>query len=601
MIGFLQPLALIALVAAAIPALLHLLGRRMPPTVVFPAVRYLTATEREHSRQLRFRNLLLLILRTAALVFLVLAAARPVARAGRGESHAPTALAVVVDNSLSSGAVVGGQRTLDTIVATAREVFSRTTAGDRLWLVFSDGIPLRKTRLEAIESLENLSPSNNRLDLGAAVRAAARAIENDPLHNGPVVIVSDLQTTALSPGEQLRARVLVWEPPARPMNRWLDSVYSQPNVWTPDGGVTASVGGSPDRPAALRLRVSGVELARTLASPGDRVVLSGSLRNTGWTVASVELDPDEMRADDRRVLALFRAEPAEVRFVPEIGGFLEEALMVLREGGRAAFGDQVFLGRVAQAGVSIVFPPSDPAMVGALNRTLNARDVTWQFETPVSGEWSLSDESGVAEGIEVYRRYRLNGAGDVFATTGGEPWLVRSGDVVLVASRMEPDWTRLPVSASFVPFVDYLINRIAAKENWIVTGSPGEVVELPVSARSMIGSRPTEVTTVPNSRRLLAPQQPGVYFLRGAGGDTVGALEVNADVRESMLQVADDNQLRVAFGEESQLLESSLLLRGLFGGEGRLNLTGLFLIATLAAAVGEFVIASSGGQARKAG
>jgi hypothetical protein len=92
-----------------------------------------------------------------------------------------------------------------------------------------------------------------------------------------------------------------------------------------------------------------------------------------------------------------------------------------------------------------------------------------------------------------------------------------------------------------------------------------------------------------------------VYFLRGAGGDTVGALEVNADVRESMLQVADENQLRVAFGEESQLLESSLLLRGLFGGEGRFNLTGLFLIATLAAAVGEFVIASSGGQARKAG
>jgi hypothetical protein len=51
-IGFLQPLALLGLAAVAIPPLLHLIGRRLPPTVVFPAVRYLTATEREHSRRL---------------------------------------------------------------------------------------------------------------------------------------------------------------------------------------------------------------------------------------------------------------------------------------------------------------------------------------------------------------------------------------------------------------------------------------------------------------------------------------------------------------------------------------------------------------------
>lgn len=363
----------------------------------------------------------------------------------------------------------------------------------------------------------------------------------------------------------------------------------------------ASVGGASERPAALRLRVAGVELARTLASPGDLVVLSGTLRNTGWTMASVELDPDELRADDRRVLALFRAEPAQVSSVPEVGHFLEEALSVLQQGGRAASGDQVSVGRVSQTGVSVVFPPSDPAMVGALNRTLDARDVAWQFEEPAVGEWALSDESGTAEGIEVYRRYRLNGTGDVFASVSGEPWLVRSGNVVLVASRMEPGWTRLPVSASFVPFVDYLVNRIAAEQSWIVMGRPGETVELPMSARTMVGSQVAEVTTVPSSRQLLVPQQTGVYFLRGAAGDTVGALEVNADVRESQLRVADENQLRVAFGEESQILESSPLLRGLFGGEGRLRLTGLFLIATLVAVVGEFVVASSGGRTRTAG
>src|SRR5205814_1909782 len=63
-IAFLQPLWLLGLSAAAIPALLHLRQRQTPPTIVFPAVRYLQETKKEHSRRLKLRNLLLLILRT---------------------------------------------------------------------------------------------------------------------------------------------------------------------------------------------------------------------------------------------------------------------------------------------------------------------------------------------------------------------------------------------------------------------------------------------------------------------------------------------------------------------------------------------------------
>lgn len=65
--------------------------------------------------------------------------------------------------------------------------------------------------------------------------------------------------------------------------------------------------------------------------------------------------------------------------------------------------------------------------------------------------------------------------------------------------------------------------------------------------------------------------------------------------------MADEAQVRAAFGDDAQVLESSRLLSGLFGGEGRLNLTGLFLILACVAAVGEFLVASSGGQARTTG
>ena len=73
--SFIHPLALLGLAAAAIPALLHLLQRRIPPEVDFPPVRYLSAAERESARRLKLRHLLLLILRTALIVVIVLAAA----------------------------------------------------------------------------------------------------------------------------------------------------------------------------------------------------------------------------------------------------------------------------------------------------------------------------------------------------------------------------------------------------------------------------------------------------------------------------------------------------------------------------------------------
>src|SRR5689334_23087252 len=104
-VTFLHPWALAGLVAAAIPALLHLLERRVPPEAEFPPLRYLSEAERQSARRLKLRHLLLLLLRTALILVIVLAAARPLVRARLSVAavHEPTALAVILDNSPSSG------------------------------------------------------------------------------------------------------------------------------------------------------------------------------------------------------------------------------------------------------------------------------------------------------------------------------------------------------------------------------------------------------------------------------------------------------------------------------------------------------------------
>lgn len=597
MIGFLEPLALFGLAAAAIPPLLHLIGRRLPPTVLFPAVRYLTATEREHSRRLRLRNLLLLLLRTAIILLAVLAAARPVARVPAGSGHPPAALALVLDNSLSSGAVAGGRRVLDLLAERARRVVDGAGVEDHLWLVLADGIPQRLTPADARALMDSLSPSPLRLDLGRAVRAAAAAVAAAPLAEHEVVVLSDVQQTALSSGPAPSVRVLVWEPPTPPANRGVESALAEPGVWTPEGAVVASVSGAAGEPAAVRLLLDGRDVARAVAVAGDRVVLAPPPPAVGWHASVVELDPDELRADDRWWLPLLVRQPAAVRVAPGAGRFVAEGIAVLQTGRRARRGDDVVVADRPAGDATIVFPPADPSLAGAVNRGLAARGVSWRLGELIEGEWSLEGSVGAARDATVRRRYRLVGSGPVLARAGGEPWLVRSGAVALVASRMEEAWTDLPVRAGFIPFLDLLVNRVALREAWTVGARPGESVEPPASATALLV--PTGAVRLPDDRPVPAPLEAGVYFFRGADGDTVGALAVNYDRRESRLTPANARAVRAALGPETLVLGDGAIERELFGAARRADLTGLLIAAAIVAALVEMAVAAAGGRGRE--
>src|SRR6266540_3421725 len=183
-VSFIHPLALLGLTAAAIPALLNLLQRRIPPELDFPAVRYLSAAERESARRLKLRHLLLLILRTALIVAIVFAAARPlVSLRGAGVSggaHEPTAVVVILDNSPSSGAVVDGGVMLERLRAAAQSSVRHTTSADRVWLMLCDGVLRGGTREALLATIDSTRAGWQGLDLVQAVERAARLVNAQP-------------------------------------------------------------------------------------------------------------------------------------------------------------------------------------------------------------------------------------------------------------------------------------------------------------------------------------------------------------------------------------------------------------------------------------
>jgi aerotolerance regulator-like protein len=588
MIGFLHPWALAGLAAAAIPVVLHLLARREPPTVVFPAVRYLITTTREHQRRLKLQNLLLLVLRTLLIVALVLAAAGPTLPLRGVPGHAPGALAVIVDNSPSSGAVVAGAPRLAQLRAAAREVLARATPEDVVWLVTADGIPQRGDSRALGEQTRTLQVSPRRLDLGAAITAADEVLASEDRPGG-IVLLTDLQASAVTPAEP-RAPLVVGRPGDEPPpNAGIAQLAPGAQPWSSDGGrVTVRLAGDSGAAVPVVARLDRRPERQALVRVGSAATLALPGAPSGWWTVSADLDPDELRADDHRIGAVRVAPVARVS-CGSAGRYVAAACAVLENSRRIARGDEITLGRLGP-GASVIEPPDDPATLGALNRALGARGIGWRY-----GALTLAagvTDSGAAVGrVRVLRRYRLEPTGSgrtgVVATVGGQPWLVRTGDVVLLGSRLDPAWTDLPVSTGFMPFMDLLLNRLARGEVSIGEGAPGDPIPLPDLVTSVRrGDREWRVEGGGNFR----PSDVGAYYLLG-GQDTLGAIAANLDPRETLLRPAPDAQVRRLWkGAQVVALGDAAALTFAAGAVG--DLRGPLLWLALCLGLGEMALAA---------
>ena len=258
------------------------------------------------------------------------------------------------------------------------------------------------------------------------------------------------------------------------------------------------------------------------------------------------------------------APPARVTATATAGSFVAAALAVLQEGRRVRDGrDVVITGGEASTGLhTIVQPPADPALVGQANRALAARGVPWRWTQLGTPGVLAAPDLAVLTGVSVARRYRIEGAGDadgVLATVNGEPWLVRSGDVVLLGSRLDTAWTALPAAPGFVPFVDALVNRIVIGE---------------VAVASAEGA-------------------PRVEF-RTRGADTIGATVFGPDARESDLTPATPALAISALGgkDRVEVLSADRLAGERFSGTRRADFSGLLLVLALVLAATELGVAT---------
>ena len=627
--GALSPLFLLAAVSIGVPIYLHLFQRQETRRLSFPALRYLERTEREHARQIRFRQFLLLLFRVLALLLITGAGAR-LFFAGRGGAHAPTAAVIVLDNSLSSGLVVGEVRLLDEFKSLALRTLDAASDEDRFWLIRAGEpwLPAIPGSAQATrQAVADTEVSEAGSDLHAAIDRAVRLLETAAIEHREIHLLSDLQGTAFgrvdgAPAGDIPAVVWTGHQPES-VNRAITSVVVGGGL-PPLEGQRASVTIEALEPTSeadtlhvpLRLVVNERIRGAATLPPGAQTTIAVPPSGTGWVQGYADADPDDLRADDRRFFA-YRSRPApSVVASGDPGVFATEALSVLMDAGRVRLtgaGPADVLVSASGSGLeqtaraAVIVPPADPTLLPALNRRLTDAGVPWRVEARASsGEAPLDGRTlpEPLEGVRLAMWYDLSITGDppapprVLAEVDGQPWAVEGFDrggrpYLLLGSPLDAHASSLPVSTGMLQFMDWATSEWAG-----AGGAPTEYVTgstLPAPSAATHVRVPSGLEREIDGTRMVRGTGEAGFYTFLAGDSTVSVMALNPPRSESLLEPVDHSELGAAIGDDVIDVDRDGSWDGaVYRVRQGPELWWAFLLAMLLLLLGESVMATSG-------
>ena len=331
--SFLNPAALLALAAVAVPLFLHFFNLRQPRTVEFSSLDFVKELQESTVQRVRIKEWLLLLLRMLAIACLVLAFAQPTLTSDLGGMGAsvPTTHALVVDNSLSMTADGEGGSYFDQATRTAEGVLETVEEADEvlLWPTARAG----QSRPDPVsnvgvvrQALANLEP---RAGASALSRAIVEAAGQSDTPRTVVYVMSDLQASTL--GDSVATDV----PDGVQVQLLPLETRTQSNVAITDVTVTSRIA-EVDQPVQLEatlvnhgpeplddyvssVYLAGDRVAQATATlePGLETTVSFTVtpQTRGWLEGAVVTEDDDVPVDDRHHFTLHVPEERRVLLV----------------------------------------------------------------------------------------------------------------------------------------------------------------------------------------------------------------------------------------------------------------------------------------------
>lgn len=264
--GFLTPALLGGATLIALPIILHLVMRRQPRQLVFPALQFVRQRREANQRRLNLRHWLLLALRCALIAGLAVALARPTLKGSglRGKEGSQLAVALVLDNSLRMQYVRRNRTRLEQAAEMAQGLVSQLPEGTEVAVLdrsrsaggFAIDLGMAESRLRNLVAESSPQPLEN------AVHEAIQLVSECEDCRQEVFLFSDLSAASLTDSALQSLNEALTEAP-------------EVRVYLVDVGV--------DKPRNRAL--APLQLSSNTLRPGESLHIDAALQVTGFTEA----------------------------------------------------------------------------------------------------------------------------------------------------------------------------------------------------------------------------------------------------------------------------------------------------------------------------
>lgn len=201
--GFLNIAFLFGLIAAGVPVVIHLLNRRRVKKVKYSSLEFLEEVNRQRMRRLNLTRILILVLRTLAVLMIVIAFARPTLRSGfLFAGSVPKNVIVCLDNSYSMGVSQETGTAFDAARKISKDIVDEAAANDEVNLVVfartAEPALEKGTRNRGVVkgAIDRAMLSNQTTSLRSAVDRALALINESDVDGGEIYVVSDFRYSA---------------------------------------------------------------------------------------------------------------------------------------------------------------------------------------------------------------------------------------------------------------------------------------------------------------------------------------------------------------------------------------------------------------------
>ncbi|MBS1514204.1 MAG: BatA and WFA domain-containing protein [Bacteroidetes bacterium] len=205
---FLNPAILFALFAISIPIIIHFFNLRKLKKVKFSTLMFLKELQKSKMKRIKLKQLLLLLFRILAIVFLVLAFANPVYKSAAGNDSSSSAI-IVIDNSFSMSAKDAYGEYLEQAKTSANDIISSLNPSDEIYVISSSEIGKQSprywtnTQSNYRDSLKNISISYKDFDMLQCLEYSKSLLSKTTTLNKSLYIISDFQKNNFTEAKSL--------------------------------------------------------------------------------------------------------------------------------------------------------------------------------------------------------------------------------------------------------------------------------------------------------------------------------------------------------------------------------------------------------------